>query len=150
MLVLLYFLFGCRFFSLSLFLVVRLHNLFDIAGFNPFLQRCSHFCYSCFDGGFVIALEGMQYMVDNCLVVACRVADADFKARVSIGAQMLGNGFDAVVAAGAAFATDAQLAYGHIHIILDNSDIIRVDVIEVGVGTYGNTAEVHVGGRLDD
>ena len=89
-------------------------------------------------------------MVDNCLVVACRVADADFKARVGIGAQMLGNGFDAVVAAGAALAADAQLAYGHIHIILDNSDIIRVDVIEVGVGTYGNAAEVHVGGRLDD
>ena len=102
MLVLLYCLFGCRFFSLSLFLVVRLHNLFDIAGFNPFLQRCGHFCYCCFDSGFVLALKGMQYMVDNCLIIACRMADADFKARVSIGAQMLGNGFDAVVAAGAA------------------------------------------------
>ena len=89
-------------------------------------------------------------MVDNGLIIACRMADADFKARVSIGAQMLGNGFDAVVAAGAALAADAQLTYGHIHIILDNSDIIRVDVIEVGVGTYGNAAEIHVGGRLDD
>ena len=116
---------------------MRLHNLFDIAGFNPFLQRSGHLRYCCLDSGFVFALEGMQYVVDNGLIVACRMADADFEARVSIGAQMLGNGFDTIVTAGAALAADAQLAYGHIHIILDNSDIIRVDVIEVGVGTYG-------------
>ena len=81
MLVLLHCLFSRRFFSLRLFLVVGLHNLFDIAGFNPFLQRSGHFCYSCFDGGFVLALEGMQYVVDNGLVVACWMADADLKRR---------------------------------------------------------------------
>ena len=79
-------LFSCRFFSLSLFLIVGLHNFFDIAGFNPFLQRCGHFCYCCFDSGFVLALEGMQYMVDNGLIVACRMAYADFKAWVGVGA----------------------------------------------------------------
>ena len=79
MLVLLHCLFSRRFFCLRLFLVVGLHNLFDVVGFNPFLQRCGHFCYCCFDSGFVLALEGMQYVVDNGLIVACRMADADLK-----------------------------------------------------------------------
>ena len=86
MLVLLHCLFSRRFFSLRLFLVVGLHNLFDIAGFNPFLQRCSHLRYCCFNSSFILALEGMQYMVDNSFVVACRMTDADFKTWEGIGA----------------------------------------------------------------
>ena len=59
---------------------------------------------------------------------------------------MLGDGFDAVVSTGAALAANAQVAYGQVHVVLDDGDVFRFDVIEVGIGAYGDTAKVHVSG----
>ena len=73
-----------------------------------------------------------------------------FEAWVFFGAEMLGDGFDAVVAAGAALAANAQVAYGQVQVVLDDGDVFRVDVVEVGIVAHGDAAEVHVGGGLDD
>ena len=66
------------------------------------------------------------------------MTNADFKARVFLSAEVLGDGFDAVVTASTALTTDAQVAHRQVHIVLDDGDVLGVDVVEVGVGTNGD------------
>lgn len=92
----------------------------------------------------------MEHVVDDNLLVVDRVADADFEAAEGVSSQVGLDGFDAVVAAAAAFGADADEADGQVHVVLDYSDVFGGNVIEAGEGTYGPAAFVHVGCGFDD
>lgn len=129
-----------RLFLLRFFGIVFGHDSVKVALLEPQLQCFGHGLDSSVDSSLVLALELVQHVVNHGFVVALRVTNADLKARVFLGAQVLGDRFNAVVTASTALAANAQVAYGQVHVVLDDGDVFWVDVVEVGVGADGDTA----------
>ncbi|MPM62084.1 hypothetical protein SDC9_108950 [bioreactor metagenome] len=78
------------------------------------------------------------------------MTDTDFKSRKFRCTEMFLDRFDAIVAAGRAFASDAQLAAGQIKVILDHCHILWCNMIKIGKISYRKTAEVHIGSRFNE
>jgi hypothetical protein len=76
------------------------------------------------------------------------VPDADLQAWKVIRSQIRNEGFQPVVPPGPAGLPEAELAHRKRHVIMDNEDLGRHDLVEPGHRRHRPAAQVHVGHRL--
>ena len=77
--------------------------------------------------------------------VGLGLADADFEAGESIGAKMFDEGFDAVMAAGAAFIAESEPSEREADIVIDDEAVLRFPFEVAEDFADGASAEVHEG-----
>ena len=82
------------------------------------------------------------------MIAAFTVSDTHLDAGYVLGAQCLQNGLHAFLAACGTLGTDPDRADRQIHIIMDDQDILRCNMIVVDSLGYCASGVVHVGQRL--
>lgn len=72
-------------------------------------------------------------------------SDPEPQAHIVLGPEMGLYTFKAIMAAGTALRAEADLALRQLHIIIDDDEVYRAQLVIVEVGPDGSAAFIHVG-----